>query len=158
MTDEERRDAYIKQLQSKRFALLLETVRRSKGMSKSQLAEAIGYESASAITAWENGTRDPNTETNRETVKSIANALGVAIPQLKGYGNLRVRDNGQPILTESERLALYLFAPIIKALDDESIRYLIDTGLLLCKASGKEPAWRETEYQRSRKENNDGKQ
>lgn len=100
------------------------------------------------ITAIENETR----RIDQDKVKELANALGVSISQLLGFKKIELSEKGWPRLTESEKTALFLFAPILQVLDDNDIEYLLDTGILLCKAKGIEPAWNEPEYKISKKE------
>ena len=135
-------------LDRKRLALFVRTIRRSRGLTKAELAEKAGYESASMITAIESASRSPE----NEKFKDLANALDVSIEQLRGYGKIEISEKGWPKLSESEKIALYLVAPILKELNDEETRHLMDTGLLLCKAKGRTPAWRQTEYQAKKAE------
>ena len=133
-----------------RMALFLRTIRKSKGMSKAELAEKAGYESASKITEIENGSRMPA----YERIADLANALGVSIEQLKGFGRIEVSDKGYAKLRDHERIALYLLAPLIKGLPDEDLRYLMDTALLLRIKNGTSPDWGMTEYQKKKDEKN----
>ena len=133
-----------------RMALFLRTIRKSKGMSKAELAEKAGYESASKITEIENGSRMPA----YERIADLANALGVSIEQLKGFGRIEVSDKGYAKLRDHERIALYLLAPLIKGLPDEDLRYLMDTALLLRIKNGTSPDWGMTEYQKKKGEKN----
>lgn len=133
-----------------RMALFLRTIRKSKGMSKAELAEKAGYESASKITEIENGSRMPA----YERIADLANALGVSIEQLKGFGRIEVSDKGYAKLRDHERIALYLLAPLIRGLPDEDLRYLMDTALLLRIKNGTSPDWGMTEYQKKNGEKN----
>lgn len=126
----------------KRFGLHLNMIRRSLGLSENEVAEKAGYKNGAIITAIENGTR--SAEDGK--VKDIANALGVSISQLLGYRRIEISEKGWPKLNECEKTALFLFAPVIEVLDEEDVTHLIDYALLLCKAAGRQPAWKEPEY------------
>ena len=143
---ESRKKSYQDSLKWKRLSLHLKTIRKSRGMSEQDAADACGYKSGTMITAIENGTR----KVDQDKIKEIANALGVSISQLLGFKKIELSEKGWPKLTESEKTALFIFAPILEVLSDSDIDYLIDTGLLLCKASGKEPAWNEPEFMKKR--------
>lgn len=145
---EDRKKIYQDNLKWKRLSLHLRTIRKSRGMSEQDAADACGYKSGTMITAIENGTR----RIDQEKIKEIANALGVSISQLLGFRKIDTTEKGWPKLTESEKTALFLFAPILEVLGDADTEYLLDTGLLLCKASGKEPAWNEPEFMKAKKE------
>lgn len=127
-----------------RMALFVRTIRKSRKMTRAALAEKAGYESTSKITEIENGSRLPA----YERIADLANALDVSIEQLKGFGRIEVTEKGYAKLRDNERIALYLFAPVIKGLPDEDIRYLADTALLLCLKNGITPDWGQTEYQK----------
>lgn len=142
MTDDKKK-AYADQQRIKRLALNLRVIRTSLGMSEQELAEKAGYRSGTTITAIENGSTEPS----YEKVKDLANALGVSIGQLRGLGKIETTEEGWPKLTEAERTAHFIFGPILKSLDADGIRYLIDTGLLVCRAKGVVPEWKKTEYQ-----------
>ena len=132
----------------KRFGLHLNMIRRSLGLSENEVAEKAGYKNGAIITAIENGTKS----VEDSKIKDIANALGVSISQLVGYRRIEISEKGWPRLTESEKTALFLFAPVIEVLDKEDFDRLIDYALLLCRrAEGKRPAWKEPEY-KSKKE------
>lgn len=122
-------------------------------MSEQDTADACGYKSGTMITALENGSR----QVDQDRVKEIANALGVSISQLLGFKKIELSEKGWPRLTESEKTALFLFAPMIEALSDSDIEYLLDTGLLLCKAKGTEPAWSEPEFMKNKKDEQERK-
>lgn len=126
----------------------LNTIRRSLGLSENDIAEKAGYKNGAMITAIENGTK----AAEDSKVKDIANALGVAISQLVGYRKFEITEKGWPKLTESEKTALFLFAPMLEVLSKEDRMRLIDHGLLLCKAAGETPAWKEPEFMTKRKE------
>lgn len=117
-------------------------------MSEQDTADACGYKSGTMITALENGTR----QVDQDRVKEIANALGVSISQLLGFKKIELSEKGWPILTESEKTALFLFAPIIEVLSGEDLDYLLSTGLLICQARGTEPAWTEPDFMKKKKE------
>lgn len=57
----------------------LAEIRKEHKISQSELAKQIGY-SQNMISQWENGTRDPNTE----TLKILANYFGVSVDYLIG--------------------------------------------------------------------------
>lgn len=140
MTETEKK-AYAESMERKRLALSVSTIRKSRGMSRNELAEKAGYKSASAISSIENGSDSPS----YEKVKDIANALEVSIAQLKLRGKIETDESGWPKFNESERIALYLFAPILKSLDEEDIRALLHTAVRFCE---KDPAWKQTDYQK----------
>lgn len=112
------------------------------------VAERAGYKNGAIITAIENGTK----AAEDSKVKDIANALGVSISQLVGYRKIDISEKGWPKLTESEKTALFLFAPVIEVLNGQDTEHLIDYALLLCKAAGVTPAWKEPEYKTKREE------
>lgn len=128
-----------------RLAMHVRAIRESKGMTKQQLAERSGYDPG-MITAIESATRDPDSG----KIKELANALDVSIEQLRGYGKIELTEKGWPKLSESEKTALYLIAPILKVLNEEDRWRLIDAGLILCKSEGKVPAWKQTEFQKNK--------
>lgn len=130
----------------KRLAIFLRAIRISRGYGKQQLAEKAGYESAQMVSGIENCTKAPS----HVKIRDLANALDVSIEQLKGYGKIQVGNTGWPVLTEEERIGLYLFAPILRVLSDEDRTKLLDYALLLCR--NKEPEWRQTEYQKKKRE------
>ena len=111
-------------------------------------ADACGYKSGTMITAIENESR----RVDQDKIKEIANALGVSISQLLGFKKIELSEKGWPRLTESEKTALFLFAPMIEVLGDSDIEYLLDTGILLCKAKGEEPAWSEPDFMKNKKD------
>ena len=57
--------------------------RQKIGMTQEELASAIGYESASAITMWESGDRKPPSD----KIPDIARALGCEIQDLFATSN-----------------------------------------------------------------------
>ena len=128
----------LAEMNRRRLALFVRTIRRSRGLSRAELAEKAGYESQAIITAIESANKNPD----ESKVIDLANALGVSIDLLKGYGKIDLTEKGWPKLSESEKIALYLVAPILRELNDEETRHLMDTGLLLLKAKGREPAWK----------------
>lgn len=136
----------IADMNRRRLALFLRTIRRSRGLSRAELAEKAGYESQAIITAIESSSKNPDDS----KVIDLANALDVSIEQLKGYGKIELTDKGWPKLSESEKIALYLVAPILRELNDEETRHLMDTGLLLLKAKGREPAWKKPVFSRDK--------
>lgn len=126
----------------KRLALHLKTIRRSLGLSEQDVADRAGYKSGTMITAIENTTR----QVDDDKIKDIANALGVSISQLLGYRKIEMSDKGWPKLSDSEKTALMLLAPMIEVLDEKAVEYLLDTGMLLCRAGGVTPEWKQPEY------------
>ena len=138
--------------EKKRLALFLRTIRKSKGLSKNELADLAGYESAAKITELENANRLPS----YEKTKDLANALGISIEQLKGYGKIELSDKGYAKLTDAERTALFLLAPMMQGLKDEDIRYLMDTAILLCKAEGTAPSWKQAAHQQPKEDHKEG--
>ena len=116
-------------------------------MSEQDVADACGYKSGTMITAVENGTR----QIDDGKIKDIANALGVSISQLVGFKKFELTDKGWPKLTESEKTALFLLAPMVQSLDEEDIEYLLQTGVILCKAKGVAPDWTVPEYKSKKK-------
>lgn len=127
----------------KRFARLLYAIRKSRGLSKEELAKRAGYDNPGAITGFENARKSPS----YEKVKDLANALDVSIDQLKGYSKIKMSSKGWPVLTDSEILGLYLFAPILESMSDKDIDDLIDFALRCLKTSGRDPAWKQTDQQ-----------
>lgn len=142
MTDQEKK-IYAEAMEKKRLALSVRTIRESRKMSRQELAGAAGYESSSMITSIENGTNSPS----YDKVKDLANALGVTIAQLKCRGKIDTDPSGWPKLNESEKISLYLIAPMLKVLSDQDIEDILHITLKYCQASGKSPAWKQTEYQ-----------
>ena len=138
--------SYFEILNRKRLALFIRTIRRSRNMSKVQLAEKAGYD-VSMITAIENASKYPEDS----KIKDLANALDISIDQLMGYGRIELTEKGWPSLTESERIALYLIEPMIRNMKDDDIRLLLDILLKICGT--KSPAWKQTDFQiRSKRE------
>ena len=144
MPAEQQRKSYGERMQKKRIARNLKAIRKSKHLTEMELAERSGYKSASVITGIENGSVMPS----YEKIRDIATALNVSISQLKGTGKIELGKDGWPRLTESERTGIFLLAPIIQSLDDEQVDDLISYALLLCKAEGREPAWKKPAYEK----------
>lgn len=142
----ESNDKRWEQQNRRRMALAVRTVRRSRGMSKEELAEKAGYKDTGMITALENASKDAA----YDKVKDIANALDVSIDQLRCTGNIGTTANGKPRLTEAEKIAVYLIAPIIKDLPDDDIRQILDICLVYSRNKDKSPAWRQTAFQAER--------
>jgi len=137
-------------MRAKRLGLHLRTIRKSIGMSEQDVADRAGYKSGTMITAIENATR----QVDDDKIKDIANALGISISQLLGYRKIDLTDKGWPKLNESEKTALLLFGPMLASLDEKETEYLLDTGILLCKAKGAVPEWKEPEYKTRKEEAN----
>ena len=141
----EKEKAEIRQrVQKARLALHVKTIRESKGMSQAELAEKIGYETKAGIVAIENGSRLPAKGKDID----IANALNISLDQLWGRSRPELTDKGIAKLTEPEKTALSLFAPMIRAMSKKGRADLISTALLILKAEGAVPAWGQTEYQK----------
>lgn len=139
---------YAEKMKRKRLARNLNFIRRSQGLSEQELAEKVGYKNGSHIVSIENETGDPS----YEKIRDIANALDVSIPQLKGTGRkIEMTNEGWPKLTESERTALTLFAPVLDALDEEGRRQLFDNTLLVLKGNGVVPKWKKADYKNKEK-------
>ena len=135
--------AYAEQQRRKRLSRNLRVIRRSLGLSEQELAERAGYKNGAMIVAIENGSAEPS----YDKIRDLANALGVSIPQLRGSGRkIDITEEGWPKLSESERMAISLFAPIIDSLDEFGIEHLLNTALLVCKANGVEPKWKRPDY------------
>lgn len=131
-----------------RTAFGVRTVRRSRGMSKEELAEKAGYEGAAIISAIENLSKDAA----YGKIKDIANALDVSIEQIKCYGRMPVSKRGWPVLTDNQSIALYLVAPMFDVLNDDEIRQIIDICLVYCKSKQKAPAWKQMDFQKGKVE------
>ena len=142
--DPGKRANWAKESDRKRMAIACRAIRESKGLSREELARMAGYETADMITAIENANRAPA----YEKIKDLANALDVSIEQLKAYGKLEVSDKGWPKLSESDKIALYVFGPILKSFDHEETQELLKAALRICRNSGKKPAWKQTGYQK----------
>jgi len=142
MADQKKRSGHWER---NRFALHLKTIRCSLGLSEQDLADRAGYKSGTMITTIENASK----EAEDSKMKDLANALDVSIGQLKGYRKIEQSEKGWPILTEAEKTALFLFAPILEVLDDRDKERLIDAALILCKAAGKIPAWEKPPWKKS---------
>ena len=138
--------SYKEYMDRKRLALHVRTIRRFRKLSRQELAEKAGYRDARKITEIENA----STGTDQSRIKDLANALDVSLEQLKGFRKIETTEKGYAKLTESEKTALFLFAPILKVLPDEDIRYLLDTALIVCGNRGAEPEWGMTEYQKQK--------
>lgn len=123
-------------IRKRRIALSVSTIRRSKGMKVSELAEKSGYE-PSMIRKIENGNILPA----KGKDKALAEALDISLDQLWGRRRWTFWDDGNPKLNESEKTALSLYAPIIRALDTERRSQLMDHALTLLKAQGAVPEW-----------------
>ena len=134
------REDWLKNVRKQRLKVQVKTIRRSKSMSVSELAEKSGYDEAS-IKKIENGTFLPDKDKKKDI--DIANALGVSLDQLWGRKRFDTYSSGQPKLTEPEKTAITLLAPMYKALSEEGREHLINTSLLLLKAEGKTPSWEE---------------
>jgi len=134
----EGREAWLKSyIRKQRLALHVSTIRRSRGMTVSELAEASGYE-PSMIRKIENGNILPAKGKDR----ALADALDISLDQLWGRRRKwEFWDDGNPKLNESEKTALFLYAPIIKALTAEGRSQLIDHALTLLRAQGTVPEW-----------------
>lgn len=142
---------YKDYLDRKRLALHVRTIRRFRKLSRQELAEKAGYRDARKITEIENA----SSGTDQSRVKDLANALDVSLEQLKGYRKIEITEKGYAKLSESEKTALFLFAPILKVLPDEDIRYLLDTALIVCGNRGVSPEWAQTEFQKQRSARSD---
>lgn len=148
MNSEGSKREYAEKMKRKRLARNLRMIRKSLDMSEADLADKAGYKGSSFVVAIEN----ESTEPSYEKLKDIANALDVTIPQLKGIGRkIETKEDGWPKISESERTALSLFAPVIEVLDDDELNDLINVTLMICKASGKVPKWKKPEYKKSEK-------
>ena len=128
----------------KRLALALTTIRQSRGLTKEDLGKKAGYEGTAMITAIEEAKKNPE----YSKVKDLANALDVSIEQLRCYGKISQTESGWPKLKESERIALYLFAPMFEVLGMDDIKSIADYALLKCR--DRTPAWRQTKYQKEK--------
>ena len=82
------------------------------------------------------------------TDKDIANALNISLDQLWGRKRIEVTESGLPKIGESEKTALTLLGPMLKAMSKEGRDHLIDTALLILKAEGADVKWEQTEYQK----------
>lgn len=126
------------------IALNLKTIRKSLNLSQEEVAAKVGYKNASKIAEIENGNGDPSFE----KIKDIANALGVSIYQLKG-NNKKRETNGDPIFySEADLIALDLFSPILKVLDDAETEQLLDFALALTRAKDEKPRWKEPKFKK----------
>ena len=118
------------------------TIRKEKGITVEELAAATGYE-PSSIRRIEKGTLLP--DRNRDI--KIANALGISLDQLWGRKKFKeFFDSGQPKLKETEKTAITIIAPIMKALSREGRLYVIDTMLMRLKYEGSQVEWEQYEY------------
>lgn len=139
----ETKDEKWEQQKRRLMALAVRTVRRSRGMSKEELAEKAGYKDTGMITAIENASKDAA----YDKVKDIANALDVSIDQLRCSGNIGTTASGKPRLNEAEKIALYLIAPIIKDFTDDDVRQILDICLVFRRCKENVPEWRQTAFQ-----------
>lgn len=154
MTDREKEE-FKDRMRKARLSLHVRTIRESKGMTQAQLAEKAGYESKASIVAIENGNKLPGKGKKDVTDKDIANALDISLDQLWGRRRIELTDSGIPKLTESEKTALTLFGPMLRAMSKKGREDLITAALYILGKEGVEPAWEQTEFQkeRSAKEN-----
>lgn len=104
------------------------------------MAGKTGYE-PSSIRKIENGTLLPDSGKDI----ALANALGISLDQLWGRKRFEYYESGQPKLTESDKTALTLLSPMLRAMSREGRQHLIDTALLILKAEGEIPKWEEYE-------------
>lgn len=133
----QKKEEWKKAILKQRIALHISTIRKSRGMSIAELAEKSGYE-PSMIRKLENA----NVLPARGKDKDLAKALDVSLDQLWGRKRFReYMDNGQPKLTENERTALTLYAPILKSLSRERRLRLMEYALTMLEAEGKVPEW-----------------
>ena len=131
------KDEWKKLVLKQRIALHVSTIRKSKGMSVAELAEASGYE-PSMIRKIENANILPAKGKDKE----LADALDISLDQLWGRKKFRkFWEDGQPVLNESERTAFTLYAPILKALSVERRLMLMDYALTQLAAQGVVPEW-----------------
>lgn len=121
------------------------TIRESLKMSRESLAEKAGYKNSAIIVAIENGNNEPS----YDKVKDIANALGVSIYQVKGQSRYRKVASDGIYYSEADVTALDLFSPLIEELDEDELAKLLDYAILLLHASGKQPHWKQTRYQKA---------
>ena len=141
---------YIDRLKRERLALHINTIRRCKGLTEAELAEKAGYATKSGIVALENGSRLPGKGRNDVTDKDIANALDISLDQLWGRRRLEVTESSLPKISEVEKTALTLLAPMMKAMSKEGREDLITAALYIIKAEGAEVEWEQTEFQKER--------
>lgn len=141
---------YIERLKKQRLSLHVRVIRESKGMTQAELAEKAGYETKASIAAIENGSRLPGKGKKDVTDKDIANALGVSLDQLWGRRRLELTEKGLPKISESEKTALTLIGPMLKALSGKRREQLIDFALTLVEAERAEVPWEQTEYQKEK--------
>ena len=134
-----RKEAWKKEARRQMLSLQVRVIRKSKGLSVSELADRAGYE-PSTIRKIENGTFLP--EKGKDI--SLANALGVSLDQL--WGRKRFKDffdNGQPKLYETDKIALTLLAPLYKAMSREGRATLLDVAAALVKSENADIEWDE---------------
>ena len=137
------KDDWKKEARKQRLSLQVSTIRRAKGISVSELAERAGYE-PSTIRKIENGNHLPD----KDKDISLANALGISLNQLWGRRKFELYDNGQPKLTEMDKTALTLIAPMLKAMSKEGRARVIDIAITTLLAEGAEAAWEEYSRQK----------
>ena len=128
------------------------TIRKSLGMSQEELAAKAGYKNSSFIVAIENGSTEPS----YEKIKDIANALNVSIYQVRGRQYVHKTTAEEKIYySDAEVLALDMLAPMISAMSETEREKLMDFGILLLKAEGKEPKWKRFSYKNQKVEDFD---
>lgn len=113
------------------------TIRKTRRMSVNELAERAGYE-PSTIRKIENGNFLPD----KSKDIPLASALGISLDQLWGRKKFKdFFDNGQPKLYEYEKVALTLFAPILKALSKEGKEKLLLAAETILLSENAEVEW-----------------
>lgn len=133
--------------QREKFALSIKTIRKSLDMTEEELAKKAGYKTPSYIIAIENG----SSPIAYDKVKDIANALGVSLNQVYLRGKIKINEQGWPILSREEEIALHLFAPLIKNLPSDDIDYITKMLLICNQAENVMPEWNKTEFQKNAK-------
>ena len=151
MTEKEKKE-YIERINKARLSLHVRTIRKSKGMTEAELAEKAGYETKASIVSIENGNRLPGTGKKDVTDKDIANALDVSLNQLWGRKRIETTASGLAKLSETEKTALTLMAPMMRAMSREGREHVINTALLILKAEQADARWEQTDFQKERKE------
>ena len=149
MTEAERKALLIRR-KKERISLHVRTIRKSLGITVEELSSKCGYETKSGLIAIENGSRLPGESKGSITDKTIANALNISLDQLWGRKRMTLSDKGYAKLSDSERTAVCLLAPMLKAMSPEGRDHLINEALLILKAENATPKWEQTEHQKEK--------
>ena len=122
------------------LSMQVRTIRKSKRMSIAELSERVGVYEPGTIRKIENGTFLPD----KDKDIALANGLGISLDQLWGRKKFtEFFDSGQPKLHENEKVALTIFAPILKALSKEGRNRLLIAAETILLAENAEVAWEE---------------